>query len=1042
MQPAAPLLSALVLAGALVLPARAAPLSEDVEFGVRLVEERFFELGIDVLGGTLEAVESEPQKVRILRALVDAHRHFSRATYPRLSTEAANKERARHRDMLERHQKELDELGPRTTGTVAEFLKQRARAEQLAQRAARAGGEHKEQLTEDMIRAFERAVKGLKGLTAAAAEAIENHEKNRPEKEGEFAEWGKAFDRLRGEHANAGYELNRTRFAFYRALPARYKEQKEKLLKTIIDHLEILCPEYGLRGETIIGQLTLAKAYLAAKRFDDAARSARTNLLLVQDAVKAAPRVAEQLKPWENRTRAVLARALARKGEPDIQQGIQVLGDSTQPEVVLARAELYLMRALKLAHDPKQESRAKLFRQKAVEMLDALVEKHPQWEGEAVALRERSGLSGTGARSVLLKIQEARRANDNKAIIRLVPEFLAFGDAVKPEQRATALKLLAIAYRQEALFYEAFTVYRHIVHSGMGGEQAGTYGKLARLMMKKKWDQTGDDVDKDMYLWAKNWFLETFGGEAKQYEDGRQQLGDKQYRKAIATFEEVPRESLYYESAMVKLAEARFLLARRLRDGDPAQAKKLLDRARADLEQFIQRAKKKSIHPTVNQRRERLLPTAIYRLGRIYVWPEREDYEAYAALTEGFVDRFPDAAGYYPYVLYYRVLAQVRLGRLTGAEKTFGRFERLVEGLEGEEKERGEELLRFANGFLFHAHARAASKLRAEADELEAKAEKTEDVAEAEELVDRAAEKRANALRSANRALGIVTAAIDRNPDQPYEKVYWAVGEFHHQNRLNEGLPYLELFIKKFGDDRALGAERRRQVEKARLLLGRAYYETGQYDKAYAHLKEQYEKLDEAFARRKRVNDKAAPPAYWAATRMDLARAAQKLAPGSDARLKEALGHFIDLLGKLPEGSGHWWDAVASIAELWNLDGRYEDNLRVLRRRAATSPRLGGEETRRRLETVVREIYDRSEAGDRKRKARNVLIHIRAADADERTEKKQYSEALDAIDAAVGLDENLAGSKDTFLKWVRAALEGAADEEVRARARALQKRLQ
>ncbi|MFO7900587.1 MAG: hypothetical protein R6V58_16190, partial [Planctomycetota bacterium] len=744
----------------------------------------------------------------------------------------------------------------------------------------------------------------------------------------------------------------------------------------------------------------------------------------------------------EGRTRAVLARALARKEEPDIQQGIRVLGESTQPEVVLARSDLYLMLAIKLAHDPKQEKRAKLFREKAVQMLDALVDKHPEWEGEAVVLRERYGLSGSGARTVLLKIQEARRANDNKAVIRLVPQFLAFGDAVEPEQRATALKLLAIAYRQEGLFYEAFTVYRHIVNSGMGGDQAETYGKLARLMMKKRWDQSGDDVDKDMYLWAKTWFLETFGGEAKQYEDGLQQLADKQYQQAIAALRKIPEDSLYYESAMVKLSEARFLLARRLRDGDPGQAKKLLDRARADLERFIDRAKKKSIHPTVNQRRERLLPAAIYRLGRIYVWPGREDYEAYAALTDGFVGRFPDATAYHPYVLYYRVMAQVRLDRLADAEKTFDRFERLVEEMEGEQKEQGEKLLQYANGSLFHAHAQAASQLRAEADELEARAEKTGDAAEAEELADRAAEKRANALRSANRALGIVTAAIDRNPDQPYEKIYWAVGEFHHQNRLNEGLPYLELFIEKFGDDRAaLGAKRRRQVEKARLLLGRAYYETGQHDKAYAHLKEQFEKLDEAFARGKQRDAGADPPRYWAATRIYLAKAAQELAPGSDARLREALEHFTDLLGKLPEGSDDWWDVVASIAELWNLDSRYDDNLRVIRRRAATAPRLGGDEPRRRFEAVVREIADRSEPGDRKRKARNLLLHIKAADADERIAKGQYSEALDAIDTALGLDENLAGSKGTFLKFVRSALEQAAGEEVKARARALQKRL-
>ncbi len=1034
--------SALLLAGLMASSAAAAPLDEDIDFGAGLVERGFPDLGIEVLENRLDEIEDEGQRAKALNALLAAHREFAGAVHGHLSSAEADAKRARHQEYVDRYSAELEELDPSArVGTVAEFLRLRAQAEQYANRAAVASGDQRDQLLQRMSQAFERAIEGLERLTDVAAQALEEHEKQRPDDRAQLQEWLRILGELQGKHANAGYELNRTRFAYYQALPPRETERRNELLQKTIEHLEILCPEYGLRGETIIGQLTLSRAYLAAEDYRQAQRSAEMNLLLIEDAMESVPQLTDELRLWEHRTKAVRALAMANQDSEKIEEAIRYLDGIEMPEALIARGELILMLASRLREGGREE-RAEEAQERANTLLERLSEQHPQWEGQAISLRQRYGLDGMGPRAVMRQISEAHRARDNEALIRLIPQLLEFGDQITSEQRTTAFQLLAMAYRQENMFHEAFTVYRHIVSSGKGGEQEETYGRLARLMLRQQRDATGDEADELLYQWVRNWFLETFGGEPRMYEDALRHIASSEFEEAVASLAEIPEDSVYYEAAIVKTAEARMLWAQQLRNEAPQRSSSLLDQAKADFLRFMERAEQESIYSAVNRRRARLMPAAVYGLSRIYIWPGREDYEAYLELTENFVGRFPDAAVYHPAVSYYRVQALVRLELLDDAEDAYAQLERVVLEMDEERQPQGERLLRAADEARFRAHAANARTSRSEAQELEAQAEQAEEPAERRGLREQIQEKRDIASQSANRALDIVTAMINRNPEQPYETLYWAVGEFHRQDRLNEGLPFLELFLERFEGDPLLTRTQQVQLERARILLGTAYYHTGQYEEAYIELKEQYDRLDEIYNRRLQHDEDATPPPYWATTRLHLAKAAQQLAPGSDAYLNEALEHCTELLRRLTPYSEDWWDVVATIAELWNLDGRYSDNLRVIRRRAAGEPSLGGPEIRSRLASVVREVYNRSEPGEEQDRARALLVRIRAADARDEIESHNYGSALDAIERARELDPELAGGQETFIRFIDSVIERADEEQVRERARELKTKLQ
>ena len=191
------------------------------------------------------------------------------------------------------------------------------------------------------------------------------------------------------------------------------------------------------------------------------------------------------------------------------------------------------------------------------------------------------------------------------------------------------------------------------------------------------------------------------------------------------------------------------------------------------------------------------------------------------------------------------------------------------------------------------------------------------------------------------------------------------------------------MFLKKFGDNKGLTPKQAKQINDARVMLGEAYYRSGEYEQAYEVLKKLSTAMD------------AADPRYWS-VKSYLAESAQRLGSKSEDYVEEALSILLELQGLLKEHTEDWGDVTADIAEVRNTLGRYDDNLLVIRRTVATWKGLD-RAIRARYAAVLEKIYNDAEDDEDRDDALGLLVEVKVAELNQLAREKRYHDMFRVI---------------------------------------------
>lgn len=989
-----------VVAGAGWAPA-APPLAEDVDFGCGLVSKRFYDLGIEVLEGAADRVETVGEKQRVYGSLVGAYTRLAERRRPDLSAQDERALRERYLAAVNRYNSLLSKLGTAATGATLEELVQLVeQAKQLqAQLAVEQSPELRKQKTEQMMNLFEEAVGGLERLTRAAATKLEELTKKEPDAEAAaHKEWERNFQGLQDRHLRTATEYGRGRYALAKALAPTEEKRRGELLKKVVEDLENLDAEYDGWVYAIVTKLTLANAYTDLKKYAQARQAADAGVALLDEVVRQDPKTKGEMTPWRNRLLAAWAYATAKLDKADkYDEAIARIRDIADHEVEITLAEVYLMKADLIARTG-QKPEAERWRGPAKKILERLAVVDPHWQRRAEGIMQRYGLVSTGYLAAFSKLLGATAARNNKDTIRYALELLGCGDVVPAERRSVALKYLAMAYRQEQMFYEAYVVYSHIASSPIAGEEEEQYAGLASLCVQGQFQRSKDAADEVLRDRVARRFDAKYAGPGKkEYGEGGDAKKAKRYEEAVKKFGQVRKESFYYESAAEQKGESYVLWAKEIQKKDPAESDGLLAKGREALEGFLKMSEVASPIPKIVERRKHFRAAAVFRLATIDMWEGKENPKACLERTAEYAKQFPEAAAtLYPRVLILRVLALVKQG---DAAKVESEFQELRTALrESADQAEAQQLVDFTRDHVFRAYVDSARALQKEAVDKEAEAAKLGDGPKAEELRNEAGEKKGRANEVTGKAIELLRAALAENPEQPYEKFQWLIYELERLQQNNDLRTYLELFLKQFGGRRGLTAKQVQELDKARLTLGITYYRCGEYELAYKALKERFAVMDEAYQRRVAATPKGRPkpepePEYWSVL-FHIAKSAHMLAEKSGKQGEEAMDIYLRLRDLLEKYSADWWDVMASIAEMRGARGEYAENLLVIGRLLTTRGDLGGRTIRGRYARVLEDICRRERDKDRQQKSINLLVEVQATELEELRKEKRYGDMV------------------------------------------------
>lgn len=1033
-------------------------LSEDIAFGCGLADKRFFDLAIEVLSPKLQdQLESGADKGRVYAALVLAHKELANRRHVDLSADAEKKLREQHLSAAARYEGLLKKLDTSADPTTLEgLISLRNRALRLAQEAADAGSEEaRSRLNAEMSEAFEATIRGMTALLPRLKAPIEKHEKNLPDwgVKGAVERWERELRDLQDPYIRAALELSRTRHMFYKALPVTDGNKRDSLLAQTIEELKRFCNEFDPWAYSIIGRLTLSQAYADQRKYEEARESAEPGLLLAEELLKQdkTGELKGAIIPYRNKLFAAWAYAMARLGKFDEAlaklKDVRNAANQPDPEIDIRVAEILLMKAQELDAARKNDEVEPL-REQARTILNRVASIDETFARRAGTIMQKFGLGGSvGYFDAFNKLEDARRSRDNQAVIEHATRVLSFGSAVPADKRAYALIVLGAGYWQERMWFEAYTVYTHLATSRDGGNDPEKWAQLAPVALQRQFEASQDPADKILMEGARKWLRDNFGGPDREFEEGKAARAKGDYVTAIEQFSRVPEVSAYYESALAQIGECHVLLAKKLRQSNPTQSAEHLEKGKAALLMFLDYIEK---HPTdipsIVRRRKHIKAGAVYRLATVYMWAGKEDYKACLELTSNYMEEFPDATTLHAYVFYNRVRALVELGELEKARAELVHLKAAVSRLtesDAEKEVEAKQLVSYPTDLLFRAYVDRSQALRKEEGELreQARTLASDNKEAAALLLEKADEAQNHADQYSVLALDLIAGVFAENPDQPFDKFLYVIYQCHRQDRLKDLRSYLELFLKRFGNDRTLTPPQQEEVDKARTLLGLTLFACGEFRLAEEALRER----EAALIRALEVNKDARRSAEYWTVRLHLAKAAMKLATESGEHWNRAMTIFADLHKQVEEYSDTWWDVTASIAELRDIRGEYNDTLLVVGRYVATRPQLGGPAIRARYLHLLKQILKR---GNKEQKARALALamQIEIAGIEELRADTQvepgvkHEKIIRAIDSA-RLDYGSDVDMTRFREILKEVIGNAVEDRTKRDAQELMKKL-
>ena len=1020
------------------------PLAEDAEFGCGLIKQGFYSLGAELLERRLGEVKSDAQKRRLYSALSTAHAALAQRNWLGLTPAEDKRRRAEHIKAASRYRTLLLKAGSGARGTPEELIGLATEARRLQnQLALVSAAADRKNLIQVMCTAFESAIEGLEKLGQQASRALETHQEKEPENPNgkAYKEWEKQFGELEEKDCRIGVDLNRARYWYAKALPASDAPKKKAMLEKAVDGLEEVVSQHGTRGYTIIGSEVLARAQMDLGKHADAAFTCESALELINDFLAQDPRHRAAMLPWRNRILGLYVLSLGRSGE--YARAGAAAKRNNAPEVQAAWAEILLARA-RLFRAQKKVKEAQAIEARAKAALENVAKASEYWRRRAAELLQKYDPRGASYAAVLSQWQQDVRARNNPEVIAGAAKLLALGEAVPAEKRMYILRILAAVYRQEQMYFEAYVVYKHVAGASTNDDESANSAKGAVSSLGDRYKLSKDPADRGLLDAAKEWRRDNFKGPGIEYERAIDLKKRGKQKDAIREFGRVPEASLYYEPALEQLGECHVQLAKQLEKAKPAESAKHLALGRDTLVLFIKKIQRPAQLPKVIQLRKQFAPAAVYRLTAVYMWKGKEDHKACIDVTEGYLERFPDATNFHPYTLYNRVKALVALGRLEQAEADLIEMQRACAGIK--DKKKAELMGPYATDLLSNAHRRAGAALRADAAAKDARAAKAADPKQAAALRKQADELKAQAVTVVNKAVTVVAAAIGANPNNiPYDKFWFVIVELMRQKRPNELSRYAKLFLGRFGDKKGLTPQQANEVDDTWIILIDAYRNSGQNREAYDTAVERYKELDAEFKNTGGDINKA-PRHYWTVQKR-IARGARALAleGGADKEkyLSVAMRMYGDLRKVLKKGSGDWWDVTIGMIEAQNSAGRYEGNILSIKRTLATRPGLGGGEFRDRYAQALEDMYKHLKGKESGPATLELLLRVRTADLEALRAAKEHAEMLRIIRSVgeAAADYGGAAARKKFEEFAAHVLKNAGDAAVRRDADVLLKRL-
>jgi|GEM_PF-6945358 len=1004
--------TALVAAALLACTSRALPaasVDEDVRFGRGLLEKGFYPLGIEILKSAEPRLETDSQRAAAYAALAEAHMAMSQRPPSGLSGDEAEKFRNEQLQAAAEYSKRLADLGTAAGLDTLEGLTGRVADAQRAyeQMKRTQSDEIKAQMLKLVNDSFLSAIKGLEDLTQKNQNALDALYEKEPEnyESAEHRRWEAAQERVDESCLLSGVQLAKARYAYAKTLPSAEAEAKRRLLTKTADDLTDLCYEYGDWGPAIDGYLLLADLQVDRREFEEAARAAGSAVELVDDYARANPAI--KLDPWRNRGLAVWAYASARLER--FTPAIEKTKDIDAPQVRIKLAEVYLMHAAYLVKH-KQANKAAEATEKAEVVLRQIAAEGDAWAREAEDVKARYGLAGTGYVAARRELDDALLRRDYPAVVASATKLLSFGKAIPAEKSKQFLAALAAAYWRLEMYYEGYTVYEYLALREEDEQTAEVNAKYAVACIEGQYRKTNSTADLALVEAARKWRRDNFEtGAGQAYGQALDAKKDGRYEEAIRLFSQVPADSLHFEPALEQRGECYLFLAAELQRINPAKTAELLKKSKSDFLGLLQAVRKPATVPRVLQQRKRFIPAAIYRLATLYLWKGSEDHKACLDLTADFAERFPDATAWHPYVTELRIRAYVGLGDLVPASAELGGLAAQSEKLDDPEK--APQILSRASSIVFTAYDSKAREFKKEAEDKEAEAAKAADPEQARRLRAEAGEKREAAATAVQGAVNAIVAGVARADNLPYDKLLYIIYQYDSLDRRGELIYYLEIFLNKFGGRKQLTPEQRKDVAKAWIMLGIARYDSGQWEEAIAVLEKRRQEMDAEYAGQVAKDPNATrPPDYWTVL-LYIGQSAKALAAESEERAKEALEIFEKIRKRIERRSLDWWDLSASIVEVQNMRQWDNDILIVVSRTLATERTLDGREVRERYMAVLKDVYRRVQADEKKRReVVDYLVQICLADLDELAKAEQYADIVRRVTELRDMESDLAGT--------------------------------
>jgi tetratricopeptide (TPR) repeat protein len=978
------------------LPVSAGPVSEDVDFGVGLIKQKFYWLGVEVLKAVDGKMESDAQRVRAFTALRDAHGILARRRRINDTAEEERKYREKHTKLASEYSRRVRALqgGGTEKGGLDAWIRVRQQAMAKAREyVAARDPARKKALLQDMIALYDRAVRGMQSELKKADAALRKMAQKEPDFGSiPYKRWEKKYGDLQYPHMSAGVELGRTRYEYYRSLPStsEFKAKRKLLLGEVIEGLEGVTSEYDRHAYAIVGFYTLGQAYNDAGKYAEARQACAPGMSLIKEFISQdrSGRIRKQMTPWYAKILATWGIASAKLGK--YSEAIPKLKAVKHPEVELALGEVYLMQMVKLGAAKNTAGAAKA-RAAAEAVLNPLMKVSDFYRGKVRQLYRRYGLSGSGYFAALGRLETAVRQRDNQGVITWGQKVISYEADCTPAKRAQTIMAMGLAYWQEKMYPEAIVIYKHLAASEPDDDKARKYAQYAVGCFLKLYAKTKSPVDKILLAEAKIWMRDTYGGPGVEYSRGGDLKKAGKFLAAVKEFQKVKAGSLYYESAQEQMGECYVLAAKPLAGKNPAESKRLLAKGKQTLESFIKLVSRRSPFPKVRERRKRLRAAAVYRLADVDMWKGQEDYKACVARTADYEKLHAETEQLFPYVAWLRTRALVGVGELLKAELELQKMKKLAATIENQDRAKG--MVTYLQDLVFSAYVNNSSAARKDMAGLEAKLKAAKSGTEKRDLTAKIEERNAAASEMARKALTIFLESLDGKASQPYDKLVWSIHELNRQNMMNEMVQVIDVYLKQYEAKPRLTAEQRKDVASVKLMLGIAYQRNGEYDKAYAVLKARFKVLDKQFKA-----SKAAKPdsEYWTVL-LYLGRTAKALGEKNEKYAKEAILIFLRLRKVLPRNSDDWWDVTAGVAEVRNAMGQYSQNLVAVGRFIITRPKLGGPQIRVRYVRVLEDIYRWARKKEDKSQALSLMIDVQAAELSELARKKQYADMVRVI---------------------------------------------